>query len=79
VAVAAAARALTDPFLLGVSSGASVEATRVLLFGVFFGLGLWAPSTGAILGALLAVVLMLLLRTRAYRPGSPHGYGNHSY
>ena len=53
--------ALADPFLLGVSSGASVGATSVLLFGVFSGLGLWALSTGAILGALVAMVLVFLV------------------
>ena len=31
--------ALADPFLLGVSSGASVGATAVLLFGAFASLG----------------------------------------
>ncbi len=53
--------ALADPFLLGVSSGASVGATAVLLFGAFAGLGLWALSTGAILGALGAMVLVFLV------------------
>ena len=53
--------ALADPFLLGVSSGASVGATSVLLFGIFSGLGLWALSTGAILGALVAMMLVFLL------------------
>jgi len=50
--------ALADPFLLGVSSGASVGATTVLLFGAFASLGLWALSVGAILGALVAMVLV---------------------
>jgi iron complex transport system permease protein len=48
--------ALADPFLLGVSSGASVGATAVLLFGVFGSLGLWALSIGSIFGALAAMV-----------------------
>jgi iron complex transport system permease protein len=47
--------ALADPFLLGVSSGASVGATAVLLFGVFASLGIWAISVGSILGALVAM------------------------
>ena len=38
--------ALADPFLLGVSSGASVGATAVLLFGAFASLGIWAISVG---------------------------------
>lgn len=53
--------ALADPFLLGVSSGASVGATTVLLFGAFASLGLWALSAGAILGALGAMVLVFLV------------------
>lgn len=36
--------ALADPFLLGVSSGASVGATAVLLFGAFASLG-FPPSS----------------------------------
>ena len=36
--------ALADPLLLGVSSGASVGATAVLLFGAFASLGIWAIS-----------------------------------
>jgi iron complex transport system permease protein len=47
--------ALADPFLLGVSSGASVGATAVLLLGVFASLGVWAISVGSILGALAAM------------------------
>jgi iron complex transport system permease protein len=47
--------ALADPFLLGVSSGASVGATAVLLLGAFASLGVWAISVGSILGALLAM------------------------
>jgi iron complex transport system permease protein len=47
--------ALADPFLLGVSSGASVGATAVLLLGAFASLGVWAISTGSILGALAAM------------------------
>ncbi|HVT63953.1 MAG TPA: iron ABC transporter permease [Mycobacteriales bacterium] len=45
---------LADPFLLGVSSGASVGATAVLLFGVFASLGVWALSVGSTIGALVA-------------------------
>jgi iron complex transport system permease protein len=53
--------ALADPFLLGVSSGASVGATTVLLFGAFASLGLWALSVGAILGALGAMLLVFVV------------------
>ena len=50
--------ALADPFLLGVSSGARVGATAVLLFGVLASLGLWALSISSIAGALLAMVVV---------------------
>lgn len=53
--------ALADPFLLGVSSGASVGATAVLLFGALTALGLWALETGAILGALGAMIIVFVL------------------
>ncbi len=48
--------ALADPFLLGVSSGASVGATAVLLFGVLASFGLWALSISSIIGALVAML-----------------------
>jgi iron complex transport system permease protein len=41
--------ALADPFLLGVSSGAGVGATAVLLFGAFASLGAWSLSVGSVL------------------------------
>lgn len=47
---------LADPYLLGVSSGASVGATAVLTTGLFSSLGLYALSFGALVGALLATV-----------------------
>ena len=43
--------ALADPFLLGVSSGASVGATAVPLFGAFASFGIWAISVGSVVGA----------------------------
>lgn len=49
---------LADPFILGVSSGASVGAASVLLFGAFAGFGVWALSAGGFLGALAAVVIV---------------------
>ncbi len=59
VAVQALVRnALADPFVLGVSSGASVGAVTVIVFGVLAGLGIHAVSIGAFLGALLASVLV---------------------
>lgn len=49
---------LADPYLLGVSSGASVGATAVITTGMFAGAGLWALSFGALAGALAAAVLV---------------------
>jgi iron complex transport system permease protein len=61
VAVQALVRnALADPFVLGISSGASVGATAVVVFGLFAGLGVLALSTAAFLGALGATVLVYL-------------------
>jgi ABC-type Fe3+-siderophore transport system permease subunit len=53
--------ALADPFLLGVSSGASVGATAVLLLGAFASLGVWAISVGSVLGALAAMGAVFLV------------------
>jgi iron complex transport system permease protein len=53
--------ALADPFLLGVSSGASVGATAVLLFGAFASLGLWAISVGSVLGSMAAMCAVFLV------------------
>ncbi len=53
--------ALADPFLLGVSSGASVGATAVLLFGAFASLGVWALSVGSVLGAMGAMAAVFLV------------------
>ena len=55
VVQALVSNALADPFLLGVSSGASVGATAVLLLGAFASLGVWAISVGSILGAIAAM------------------------
>ncbi|MDO4927850.1 MAG: iron ABC transporter permease [Corynebacterium sp.] len=45
---------LADPYLLGISSGASVGATAVITFGALSGFGIYALSAGALLGAILA-------------------------
>jgi iron complex transport system permease protein len=59
VAIQAMVRnALADPFVLGVSSGASVGAVAVLVFGSLTALGVYALSAGAFLGALAASVLV---------------------
>lgn len=71
VAVQAIVRnSLGDPFVLGISSGASVGASAVALFGLFGSLGLYAQSTAAFLGALGATVLVYLL-ARTSRGLSP--------
>ena len=49
---------LADPYLLGVSSGAGVGATLVIVLGVFGGFGIWALSVGALGGALMATALV---------------------
>jgi iron complex transport system permease protein len=56
--------ALADPFLLGVSSGASVGATAVLLLGAFASLGVWAISVGSVLGAIVAMAAVFLVSRR---------------
>ncbi|WP_420714453.1 FecCD family ABC transporter permease [Rhodococcus sp. RDE2] len=45
---------LADPYLLGISAGAGVGATLVIMFGVLTTLGIWALSLGALLGAMAA-------------------------
>lgn len=61
VAVQAMVRnALADPYVLGVSSGAGVGAVSVSLVGGLAGLGLYAMSAGAFLGALVASVVVYL-------------------
>ena len=52
---------LADPFILGISSGASVGATAVLLFGAFSALGLWALSVGSVAGALVAMLIVFVI------------------
>lgn len=52
---------LADPYILGVSSGASVGATLVILVGLFDILGQYALSFAAFLGALLSVILVFYL------------------
>ncbi|MEV0608788.1 iron ABC transporter permease [Polymorphospora rubra] len=59
VAVQAMVRnALADPFVLGISSGASVGAVAVTVTGGLAVFGIHAMSAGAFLGALLACVLV---------------------
>jgi iron complex transport system permease protein len=61
VAIQALVRnALADPFVLGISSGASVGAGTVSVTGGLAGLGVYAMSTGAFAGALAASLLVYL-------------------
>lgn len=53
--------ALADPYILGVSSGASVGAVTVSLFGALSVFGIYAVSVGAFLGAIIATALVYLI------------------
>ncbi|EON74552.1 FecCD family ABC transporter permease [Lysinibacillus sphaericus] len=52
---------IADPYILGVSSGATVGATAVIILGAFSFLGIYALSIAAFLGSLLAIVLVFFL------------------
>lgn len=52
---------LADPYLLGISSGASTGAAASILFGVGSGLGAIALTGSAFVGALLATVLVMTI------------------
>lgn len=52
---------LADPFILGVSSGASAFATLGMLFGVFRFLGNYSLAISAFLGAAVTIILVYLL------------------
>ncbi|MFI1461575.1 FecCD family ABC transporter permease [Nocardia carnea] len=75
--------ALADPYVLGISSGASVGATAVVLFGAFGALGVYALSSAAFAGALGATVLVYLMARsstglvplRLVLTGTAVGYG----
>jgi iron complex transport system permease protein len=54
---------LADPYLLGISSGASTGAVAVLVLGI--GAGAFALSTGAFLGSVLAFATVLALAGRS--------------
>lgn len=58
---------LADPFILGISSGASVGAVLVILFGIFSFFGVYALCVGAFLGALVAFVVVFFLARRQGR------------
>lgn len=52
---------LADPYLLGISSGASVGATAVITLGAFSSFGVWALSGGALVGAIAATATVYLV------------------
>lgn len=52
---------LADPYILGISSGASVGAVMVLAFGAFAFAGIYAISVGAFFGAILTFLTVFLL------------------
>lgn len=52
---------LADPYILGISSGASVGAVAALAFGAFAFAGIYAISLGAFLGSLLTFVIVFLM------------------
>ncbi len=58
---------LADPYVLGVSGGASVGALTAILFGS----ALWFIDAGALAGALAISVLLFLLAHRDLRGGLP--------
>ena len=61
---AAVRNPIADPFLLGISSGASVGAIAVVVFGVGAALGPLALSAGAFLAALVVAAIVLLVASR---------------
>lgn len=52
---------LADPFILGVSSGASAFATLAMLFGAFSFLGVYALSISAFFGAAVTILFVYLI------------------
>lgn len=54
---------LADPYVLGISSGASVGAVLVLGTGALSFLGMYAVSAGAFAGAVLSFTLVFLIAT----------------
>lgn len=49
---------LADPYLLGISSGASVGATAVITIGLFTWMGSFALTAGALTGALCSAIIV---------------------
>lgn len=58
---------LADPFILGVSSGASAFATLDMVFGAFAFLGTYRLSLSAFLGALCTIIIVYILSLKKGR------------
>ncbi|GAB3763837.1 FecCD family ABC transporter permease [Microlunatus parietis] len=56
---------LADPYLLGVSSGASFGVMLVIVFGIGAALGPWAMPVAAFLGTLIPIGACLLVASRS--------------
>lgn len=56
---------LADPYLLGVSSGASFGVMSVIVFGIGTALGPWAIPVAAFLGTLVPIGACLLVASRS--------------
>lgn len=52
---------LADPYILGVSSGASATATLGMLFGTFAFFGTYSLAISAFIGAMLTILLVYML------------------
>ncbi len=52
---------LSDPYILGISSGASAGAVSVVLLGLFNALGFYALTGGAFIGSAIAIFLVYML------------------
>jgi iron complex transport system permease protein len=61
---------LADPFVLGVSSGASTGAVAAILLGGLPFIGSFPPAVGAFGGALLASILVFFLAEGGKNPGA---------
>src|SRR5690554_2056804 len=60
---------LAEPGLTGASQGAALGAASVFYFGLFPSLGAAAPSVAGLIGAAVALTLMLMLRSEERRVG----------
>lgn len=58
---------LADPYILGISSGASVGAALVILFGLFSSLGTSAISVAAFLSAMATMAVVYLIANESGR------------